>query len=776
MSKFAIHNLLQNWFKKSAKHKNSMEGLYSLSLLKKSKSNHLYNIIQSNVDQGNTIYVFFFDIVNFSSFEEEYGSSVCKNILKAFKNIVTETALQKLPSKNFLGSISFGGDDFAVYVSSVSLNHNPEKIYEIGFSIKKALDIKLNNIFSTVINREIKTHIGYSMIAPGSPYSLESQIYHSAKEALSMAKTGIEPKIAKLKIELQEIISQKMISTVYQPIVSLSSGQVYGFEALTRGPENSFFYSPVNLFSFATKEKLVYQLDRIARESAVKSFPNGSDKKLFLNIDPQIVNSGSFSAGFTKKLASDYNIKPHNIVFELTEREHIKDFSVFIKALEHYRSQGYLIAIDDAGAGYSSLQSIAELKPDYIKIDMSLTRDIHKNSIKQSLLETFMTLSQKINSTLIAEGIENEDELNELIKIGIPYGQGYYLVRPDASPKSPKETICEKIRDSHRKYFNFNSNEVKIGSLSENALTVGPNCLTQSIINYFETIENVDTVVVLDNYHPIGIITKDNLYQKLSQQYGNSLYPKRKVSMIMCKHPLVIEENVTIENCLKLVAGRATRRLNQDIIITREGKFAGIVPVKKLLEKISEIRQENALFANSLTGLPGNIIIERELKTRIAREEEFAFIFVDLDHFKEYNDKYGFEKGDMIIKMTAHILTEAVERVGSKYDFIGHIGGDDFVLITSIDSVDDICKNIIASFDKGILSYYTHEDINNGYIVSSDRQGNITKIPIMSISIAVVENKNNFNSHLEISEKAAELKKYAKSRSKSVYVKDRRHN
>lgn len=755
-----------------------MEGLYSLSILKKSKNTFLYNVIKDNIDAGNTIYVFFFDIIGFSSFEEEYGSHMCKNILKSFKSIITEISVQQLPSKNFLGSISFGGDDFAVYMSSIANEHDAEKIYEISLSIKTAVDIKLNNTFSSIINKKIKTHVGFSMISPSSPFSLETQIYHSAKEALSMAKRDLEPQMAKLKIELQNIIFQKKIKTVYQPIVSLSSGQVYGLEALTRGPEDSFFYNPLNMFAFATKEKMVYQLDRVSRESAIKNFPRtyDGDKKLFLNIDPQIVNSGSFSAGFTKKLALDYNIKPHNVVFELTEREHIKDYSVFTKALEHYRNQGYLIAIDDAGAGYSSLQSIAELKPDFIKIDMSLTRDIHKNSIKQSILETFMTLSQKINSTIIAEGIENEEELNELIKIGVPYGQGYYLVRPEFPPKNPMETVCEIIRNSHRKYFDFSNHDLKIGSIAGNAITIDPDCLTQVVIEYFETLENIDTIVVLDNSQPIGIITKDNLYHKLSQQYGNSLYPKRKVSMIMCKHPLVIEENITIENCLKLVAGRTTNRLNQDIIITKDGKFKGVVPVKKLLETISEIRQENALFSDSLTGLPGNIIIERQLKTRIARREEFAFIFVDLDHFKEYNDKYGFEKGDMIIKMTADILTKAVQKDGSTYDFIGHIGGDDFVLITDMDSVDGLCSYIIDLFDKGILSYYSPADADNGYIVCNDRQGKLSKIPIMSISIAVIENKNNYKNHLEISEKAAELKKYAKSLAGSVYVRERRQN
>ena len=154
---------------------------------------------------------------------------------------------------------------------------------------------------------------------------------------------------------LKEVITTKNISTLFQPIFNLEDNTVFGHEALCRGPENSEFYSPLPLFSTAEELGLLYPLENLAMETAIRRFTEFQlDTKLFINLSPRIINEPGFAKGQTRRLVKHLELQPSQIVFEITERSSIKDFASFKKALEHYRQQGFLVAVDDAGAGYSS--------------------------------------------------------------------------------------------------------------------------------------------------------------------------------------------------------------------------------------------------------------------------------------------------------------------------------------------------------------------------------------------------------------------------------------
>lgn len=189
------------------------------------------------------------------------------------------------------------------------------------------------------------------------------------------------------------------------------------------------------------------------------------------------------------------------------------------------------------------------------------------------------------------------------------------------------------------------------------------------------------------------------------------------------------------------------------------------------LKKLEEMYKD----ASPLTGLPGGIAIENVMKKRIKENEKIAFCLMDLDNFKAYNDHYGYAKGNDIIVATAEVVDKAVGRFGAEGDFIGHIGGDDFVLITGSESYNNICKNVVEEFDKLVPSFYDEEDRLRGYIQGEDRHGDKRKFPLASISIAVVTNNNRkIENHIQFGEIAADLKEYAKSMDGSVYVVDQR--
>ncbi|MCX8059173.1 MAG: response regulator [Spirochaetes bacterium] len=182
--------------------------------------------------------------------------------------------------------------------------------------------------------------------------------------------------------------------------------------------------------------------------------------------------------------------------------------------------------------------------------------------------------------------------------------------------------------------------------------------------------------------------------------------------------------------------------------------------------------------SNPLTGLPGNRSIEKNINLLIENQDKtkFAIVYGDLDNFKPYNDIYGFAKGDEVILFTSNLIKKALSLYGNADDFIGHIGGDDFIFITTADKVENVCNFICNEFDENIRNFYNENDKKNGYIIAKDREGNTKKFGFISISLSIITNeKRTFSSYLEISHLAAELKKFAKSQPKSKWVKDKRN-
>lgn len=195
-----------------------------------------------------------------------------------------------------------------------------------------------------------------------------------------------------------------------------------------------------------------------------------------------------------------------------------------------------------------------------------------------------------------------------------------------------------------------------------------------------------------------------------------------------------------------------------------------------IIKNIIELLYTNRKVS-PLTGLPGNVQIQAEMKKRLLKNEVFAIIYLDLDNFKAYNDVYGFSSGDEIIKFTAKTISHSVHNIENSDNFVGHIGGDDFVAIISKSDYDKICQNIIIEFDKGIQNYYTKKDRNNGYVEIENRKGVLEQFPLTSISIAVVEaDTATFNSTLEIAEVGAQVKHRAKTILGNSYVINRRKN
>ncbi len=229
-------------------------------------------------------------------------------------------------------------------------------------------------------------------------------------------------------VQLKKIIEEKNIRTVFQPIVTLASRQPIGYEALTRGPKGTFFENPLNLFALASEANMSFPLDTLCLELAVKK-ANAYIKQelLFLNVDPNVINSE-----YLQKLEflKGNSVPASQICIEITERTFVTNFEKLAANLNKLKPMGVMIVIDDLGEGYSSLRAIVELKPNFIKADISLVRNINADMVKQSLMKVICELAQRTNATLIAEGVETEEEFKTLVSLGVQFGQGYLFGRP----------------------------------------------------------------------------------------------------------------------------------------------------------------------------------------------------------------------------------------------------------------------------------------------------------------------------------------------------------
>jgi diguanylate cyclase (GGDEF)-like protein len=199
--------------------------------------------------------------------------------------------------------------------------------------------------------------------------------------------------------------------------------------------------------------------------------------------------------------------------------------------------------------------------------------------------------------------------------------------------------------------------------------------------------------------------------------------------------------------------------------------------ITELLVRVKNVLQWSQLQrqANPLTGLPGNVSIEREIERRFQANGNFSFMYADIDNFKAFNDYYGYSRGDDAIKITAEILVDAVKECGNPDDFVGHIGGDDFVVITSPDRSDRLARDVTATFDKTITRLFDQEDIERGYVEVINRKGTVDRFPLLTMTIAIVSSENGSIAHTaRLSDIASELKRYGKTLEGSVVVKERR--
>ena len=247
--------------------------------------------------------------------------------------------------------------------------------------------------------------------------------------------------------ELERILAHDLLNTLFQPIVSLATRRIHGYEALTRGPSNSPLHAPLPLFSVARNAGRLSELEMACRARACNRFSRQALRgTLYLNVSPESLVEPGHQSGRTLQMLQACGIEPAQVVIELTEQTPIEDFDLLDRALHHYRQMGFSIALDDLGAGYSSLRLWSELRPDIVKIDRHFIDGIHLDPLKREFVGSILQMAKAARARVIAEGVELPEELHLLAQMGVDLVQGYLLGRPqEQAAREPLDCLASVV-------------------------------------------------------------------------------------------------------------------------------------------------------------------------------------------------------------------------------------------------------------------------------------------------------------------------------------------
>lgn len=575
-----------------------------------------------------------------------------------------------------------------------------------------------------------------------------------------------------LGIALLDILVEENLSTVFQPIVSLKKQQTYAFEALTRGPESTPFNNPLNLFNAAIEHGCLREVDLLARKVALQTFKKYDTEQLkdcflFLNVSVQtFMNMEKAPNGDTIKCLQELGLSADRVVIEITELLPVDDYELFVSSVMHYRNMGFKVAIDDLGGGYNGLRLWSEVSPDYVKIDKHFVTDVHLKKEKQRFIETIVTLAKSLNTKVIAEGVEVKEELSFLKRAGVEFVQGFLFSKPNPVPNIQLDFDCLPDYDAKKQVYD---SEETVALLLQPYQVVLPHVTVADCSRIMLDDENIDYLPVVKEGGKVrGIVWRRELMDKLARPYGQSLHHRKRVKDIMDRDPIVVDINTPLVELSRLVTDSLNDRVGNAFIIVENSKYVGVGTFNQLLKVMTDLRVESAQFSNPLSGLPGNNAIQKVLQQKITVNERFSVCYIDVDHFKPYNDHYSFEEGDQIIKLIADILAEVALH---EEDFIGHVGGDDFMFITNnVDKAIPIIELILQKFQSMIPMFYSEEDRMQKGIFALDRHGQQQFFQMMSLSIGVLKvEPDSFHHTQELASFATKAKKGAKKLGGNTY-------
>ncbi|MEC5398870.1 GGDEF domain-containing protein [Uliginosibacterium sp. H1] len=579
--------------------------------------------------------------------------------------------------------------------------------------------------------------------------------------------------------DIARVIDTEAITPLFQPIVDLERAGILGYEGLSRGPSDSWLHSPLILFEAAAQCGQLVELETCALRVIVRRFVElALPGQLFLNVSVDTLVASLHREEVLRREFARLDLPPSRIVIELTESRAVLDQVALRQAIDGLRKMGFVIALDDLGEGFASLRRWSELRPDFVKIDRHFIDGLSRDPMKQQFIKSILDIATSSGCNVIAEGLEEEADLRVLRQLGMPNGQGYLFSKPQPAPRTTLKPEIDVLlggyQDSTRLYSISGLKTTTASQLAKRSHTVRADFSCARVLQMFRADPRLSSLPVLDDEErPIGILRSLDTMSRAADRFFLDLFGKRSCTEIMDRSPLVFDASASLRTMSDLVANIDERFLVDGFIVTQDGGYFGSGRISDLIKAVSDLQLFSARYANPLTLLPGNVPIDEHIDSLLRQQAEFVVVHWDLGSFKAYNDLYGYRAGDEIILFSARVLAQAAD---PDRDFLGHVGGDDFVMVLTSQDWEARIQRAIASFDSGVRAYFSDEHLAVGGYVTQNRQGQEMFHALVSIAAGVARVRpRDFDSHRMVARSAAEAKKIAKTREGSNYFVERRN-
>ncbi|RMG43847.1 MAG: EAL domain-containing protein [Acidobacteria bacterium] len=370
--------------------------------------------------------------------ERLYGEEAYRRSRRELDTQVLNALGGYLESGDVIATVDAGHDHLVVLLFRPRKDYlfYRETLPALARILSDVLEKNAGKIVFPYTDRAIELPVGHALTLRNPTLRPERSVRDAIDAARRDAHLGLAVRDREKKREFLNLLLAEQVQTVFEKILDLETLAVFGYEALTRGPWGTPWQSPAVLFEMAERTGMLFELDCLCRRSALRvaagNLPAG--RRLFLNCLPSAIHDPSFRTGTVQHTLDQCGLQPGDVVFEISERESVRNFSIFREARDYYKGLGFGIALDDTGSGYASLSSVIEMVPDFIKVDLSLIRGIDVDPNRRAMLEALQKVATQIGAKVIAEGIETEAELEAVRSLGVPYGQGYLFGRPGSLP------------------------------------------------------------------------------------------------------------------------------------------------------------------------------------------------------------------------------------------------------------------------------------------------------------------------------------------------------
>lgn len=547
-----------------------------------------------------------------------------------------------------------------------------------------------------------------------------------------------------------------VLDIAFQPIVDIHSGELFGVEALLRGTDKLGFESIESFFDCLFEANTLYTFDLALREKVIKKFCTieaHENVKLFYNLDNRLFGMGDFSKGNTSRILKRYGLDHNSIVFELSEHHEIGNIENFVSLMNHYRHEGYCVAIDDFGIGQSGFKMLYHSTPNIIKIDRFFLSNIDTDPKKKLLARNMVQLSTLMGCRVIAEGVETQSELLVCKEIGCHLVQGYFVQKPtcecsqlqlqysniNALTLLEKRTQCEK------------SDQNIIRRRLETLEAVCISDTMESVVEKFKEDQDLTLIPVLDAQGaPLGIVHEHRLKGIIYSQFGRSLIQNNSSNFSVLETYVeqipIVDVTMSLETIVEMYSLSADA---PGVLVIESSKYIGYLSARVMIEAVHERHLIKARDQNPLSRLPGNYMINEHIAKSFDSGQKSVFCYFDFDHFKPFNDHYGFRNGDRVIVLFAELM----HKIFLNQYFIGHIGGDDFFagsMVNDEGMLEEFClsvRNLIHQFGEEVREFYSAEDRERGCIIAQDRDGIIREFKLLSVSAVIVHRSPSSSIH-----------------------------